>query len=146
VEPRYSAYLVKWGLIQWPSRKLHKSWNTKPCFQSQVSDTKVPNTIILWLYVMQTMSQASGILASLYPQSNQTIGKYAPPHSYLITQSTIKGTAWHLAISSSHLSYSLLQSSFSLSFPPFSMWPWPGPLSLLLLSFSVTFYNKALKP
>jgi hypothetical protein len=34
---------------------------------------------------MQTMSQASGILARLHPHSYLVIARYAPPHSYLAT-------------------------------------------------------------
>ena len=40
------------------------------------------------------MSQAAGILARLHPHSYLTIARYAPPHSYLIAQPTIKGVPW----------------------------------------------------
>jgi hypothetical protein len=42
------------------------------------------------------MSQAFGILVKLHLHSYLIIARYAPPHSYLIAQPTIKETAWPL--------------------------------------------------
>jgi hypothetical protein len=86
--------LVEWGLLQWPSRKLYKGRKKRAKFpESGYWHHRAPNSIILWLSVLQTMSQASGILARLHPHSYLTIARYAPPHSYLIAQPTIKGAA-----------------------------------------------------
>ena len=95
------------------------------------------------------MSQASGILARLHPHSYLTIARYAPPHSYLIAQPTIKGAAWPL-LALFKLSPFLLSSlALLLSLPPHP------PLhmamacfspSFYFLSFSLPFYNNALKP
>jgi hypothetical protein len=46
-----------------------------------------PNSIILWLSVTQTKSQAPGILVRLYPHCNLTIARYALPHNYPATAS-----------------------------------------------------------
>jgi hypothetical protein len=90
------------------------------------------------LSVTKTMSQAPGILA-----------RYAPPPNYQIAQSTIKGAAWPLLALFKLLPFlTLLSSPPSLS--PFPLSPhghgWPLSLSFYLLSFSLPFYNKALKP
>jgi hypothetical protein len=77
-----------------------------------------------WLSVMQTMSQASGILARLHP------------HSYLIAQPTIKGTAWSLLALFKLLPFLLSSLALLLSFPyPLSADGHGWPLSFYLLSF-----------
>ena len=94
------------------------------------------------------MSLASGILARLHPHSYLTIARYAPPHSYLIAQPTIKGAAWPLLalfklspflLSSLALLLSLPSPSLHMAMAGFSP-------SFNLLSYSLPFYNKALKP
>ena len=94
------------------------------------------------------MSQASGILARLHPHSYLTIARYAPPHSYLIAQPTIKGAAWPLLnlfkllpFLLSSLALLLCISSPSLHVAMACLSP-----SFYLLSFSLPFYNEALKP
>jgi hypothetical protein len=64
-----------------------------------------------------TMSQASGILARLHPHSYLTIARYAPPHSYLIAQPTIKGAAWALFALFKLSPFLLLSLALLLSLP-----------------------------
>jgi hypothetical protein len=100
----------------------------------------------MWLSVMQTMSQAPGILARLHPHSYLTIAKYALPHSYLIAQPTIKGAAGPLLDLFKLLPF--LLSSLALLYLPPPPPPQCGhgwPPSFYLLSFSLHFYNKVLK-
>ena len=111
-----------WSPVQQRSRTLgdpmgqkvfdHVSWTPGSC-RSYCSHSPCRRGVLL--SVTQTMSQAPGILARLHPHSYLTIARYAPPHSYLIAQPTIRGATWPLlTLFSPHLSYSL---AFLFSFP-----------------------------
>jgi hypothetical protein len=84
------------------------------------------------------VSQASGILARLYPYSYLTIASYAPPHNYLIAQATIKGAAGPL-LTLFKLSPFLLSSLPSPSPFPASLHVAKAGLSLYFLSFLPAF-------
>ena len=88
------------------------------------------------------MSQASGILARLHPHSYLTIARYAPPHSYLIAQPTIKGAAWPLLtlfkLSPFLLSSLALLLSLFLSLAPSLHKAMQAPLPFLLSLFTPT--------
>jgi hypothetical protein len=93
------------------------------------------------------MSQASGILARLHLHSYPTIARYAPTHSYLIAQPTIKGAGWPLLtlFKLSHFLLSYLALLLSLPFP-LSIHDHGQPLSLFIPSlFSPAFLQKSSK-
>jgi hypothetical protein len=80
------------------------------------------------------MPQASDILARLHPHSYLTIARYAPPHSYLIAQPTIKGATWPLLARSKLSLFFLPSLALLFSFPPPSPHDHGWTLSLFLPS------------
>ena len=91
------------------------------------------------------MSQAPGILARLHPHSYLTIARYAPPQSY--SQPTIRGAAWPCLALFKPSPFLLLSLVLLLSLPSLLSSHGHGwSPSFYLLSFSLPFYNKALKP
>ena len=123
-DPVETQYETIQGIEQWSMFPQTSDWHHR-----------AHNSIILWLSVMQTMFQASSILARLHPDYSQVCSSPQLPGNSKVAQPTLKGDAWPLLCLFKLSPFLLSSLALLISLPPpLSPCGHDWPLSLILPS------------